>query len=106
MTGAQPAEDATGVVRIATFEALPGRVDGLLGAAQKNASDARAADGCLSAEVCVSQSEPDTVVVVSRWRSDGDLQAFLDWHESQAHGAVSPYAARPPRAVHYRIVGW
>ena len=104
MTGAQPVENPAGVVRIATFEARPGQVDGLLDAAQKNASDARAADGCLSAEVCVAPEDSDTVLVVSRWRSGADLQAFLDWHESHAHGAVSPYAARPPRAVHHRIV--
>lgn len=60
-------------------------------------------NGCCSAQVCVSPEDPDTVLVVSRWESAVALRAFLDRHESHAHGVVSPYAAGPPRAVHYRV---
>lgn len=103
MTQSASPEDA-GVVRIATFRARPGQVDGLVGAARRNARDALAADGCRSAEVCIAEQDPDALLVVSRWASPSALRAFLDWHESQAHGAVSPYAAEPPHAVHYRVV--
>lgn len=100
----QPEPQDAGVVRIATFRARPGQVDGLVEAARGNARDAQAVDGCRSAEVCIAEQEPDTVLVISRWASSSALQAFLDWHESQAHGAVGPYAAEPPRAAHYRVV--
>jgi len=99
-----PAAEHAGLVRIATFRARPGKADQLLDAARGNASDARAADGCRSAQVCIADEDPDTLLVVSRWESADALRAFLDRHESQAHGAVGPYAAEPPHATHYRVV--
>lgn len=103
MTSTSDPYGAVGVIRITTFAAAAGQAEGLLGAARANAADARAAGGCRSAEACVSPGDPGTVLVVSRWEREADLRAFLDRHESHAHGTVSPYAARPPSAVHYTV---
>ncbi len=93
-----------GVVRITTFHAQPGHLDGLREAARGNAAAAREADGCLSAEVCVAADEKDTLLVVSRWDSERALRAFLGWHEGIAHGAVSPHLAGRPVAAHHPVL--
>lgn len=100
MSGGAP----PGLVRVTTFHARPGQLPALLDAAEGNARAARAAAGCRSAEVCTSPDEPDTILVVSRWESADAVHAFLDWHERQAHGAVSPYSTRPPHSVHYPVI--
>jgi quinol monooxygenase YgiN len=93
----------TAVVRVSTFEARPGPLTGLITAATGNAHDAVASPGCLSADVCTDPGTPDAVLVISRWESAAALQAFLDWHEQHAHGAVSPYAVGAPTSVHYPV---
>jgi len=92
-----------GVVRVSTFQAKPGQAAGLITAAAGNARDALASPGCLSAEVCTEPDAPEVVLVISRWESASALRAFLDWHEQQAHGAVSPYAISTPTSVHYPV---
>jgi quinol monooxygenase YgiN len=94
---------APGVVRVSTFTARPGQVDGLIAAAAGNAGDALASPGCLSADVCTDPGTPDVVLVISRWESTAALRAFLDRHEQHAHGAVSPYAVGVPTSVHYPV---
>ena len=94
---------AAGVVRVSTFQAKAGQVVGLVAAAAGNARDALASPGCLSAEVCIDPEASEVVLVISRWESAAALRAFLDRHERQAHGTVSPYAAGAPRSVHYPV---
>ena len=92
-----------GVVRVSTFRARAGQSAGLVDAAEGNACDARAAAGCLSADVCTAPGTCDTVLVISRWESASALHAFLHRHERHAHDAVSPYASAGPRSVHYPV---
>jgi quinol monooxygenase YgiN/quercetin dioxygenase-like cupin family protein len=92
-----------GVVRITTLQARSGQDTELMEAARRNAREARAASGCLSAEACTDPGEQDTVLVISRWESETAVRAFLDWHERSAHGALSPYAVGRPRSVHYPV---
>jgi quinol monooxygenase YgiN len=92
-----------GVVRVSTFRARPGQAAGLIAAAAGNARDALASPGCLSAEVCTDPEAPEAVLVISRWSSAAALRDFLGWHEQQAHGTVSPYAAGAPTSVHYPV---
>lgn len=92
---------SAGVVRVTTLQARSGHAPELMDAAQHNACEARAADGCLSAEVCTDPRGLGTVLVISRWESDAKVRAFLDWHGQRARGALSPYAVGGPRSVHY-----
>lgn len=92
-----------GVVRVSTFHARPGGLDGLLGATRQNAQAARRAAGCLSADVCSDPDAADVVHVISRWASVADLEAFLGWHQRVAHAAVSAHVAGPPASVHYPV---
>lgn len=93
-----------GTVRVATFRAAPGRLAELVEAARANARVARVAVGCLSADVCRVPDQPDSVVVVSRWRTPADLDAFLEWHETLAHSSVADSSAAKPQAVRYPSV--
>lgn len=89
------------VVRVTTLRARPGQRTEMLEAAQRNAGQARAASGCLSAEACTDPQKRDVVLVISRWESESSVRSFLDWHEQRAHGALAPYAAGRPHSVHY-----
>lgn len=99
-----PARQLAGVVRVSTFLAQSGHIAALVAAANLNACDARAASGCLSADVCAETGERDTVLVVSRWESESAVRAFLAWHEQRAHDTVLPHVAVKPRSVHYPAV--
>src|SRR5699024_4004988 len=100
----EQAAGAAAVVRLTTVRARPGAYWELQAAAQANAADAVVATGCLSAEACQGSAE-DEVVVVSRWRTARDLEAFLAWHESAAHQGLAPHAAEPPHSQHLRVSG-
>lgn len=93
-----------GVVRITTFRASPGGGRELADAAAGNAASARDAPGCLSAEVCREPDDPGTILVISRWQSAAGLQAFLAWHQSQAHASVAPFTTTAPHSVHYPVL--
>lgn len=75
----------------------------LLSAARANAEEARAQPGCLSADVGTVPDDDTRLVVVSRWRSMGDLTAFLNWHEGIAHELISQASSVRPSAVHYPV---
>ena len=92
-----------GVIRIATLTAHDGRMPALIRAAKTNADEARAQPGCLTAEVCAVPDDAAHLIVVSRWRSMGDLAAFLNWHEGIAHALIRQASAAPPHAVHYPV---
>ena len=95
---------AASIIRITSLRAAPGRRAGLIAAAHENASAARAADGCRSAEVCEEPDDTDTVVVISRWESEDALQAFLAWHRRIAHASLADFAAAPPVERHLAVV--
>ncbi len=95
-------DEAAGVIRVTTFRPRAGQLHGLLTAAGENASAARAADGCLTAEVCRDSDE--VVLVISRWASRAHLEGFLGWHQGQAHESVAPFTTGKPQARHYDVV--
>lgn len=95
---------ASSIVRITSLRAAPGQRAGLIAAAQENASAARAADGCRSAEVCEQSGDAEAVVVISRWESERALQNFLAWHRSIAHASLADFAAAPPSEHHLAVV--
>lgn len=99
-----PAEDERPVVRLARMRALPGRLPELLAAAHENVTDAMAADGCLSAEVCSDPASPDGILVVSRWVSAAALHGFLAWHEQIAHTKLADFARDRPAAAHHPVL--
>lgn len=90
-----------GVLRIATLTARNGAMPALIDAARTNAAEAAAQPGCLSADVCRVPDDPMQLVVASRWRSQSDLSAFLNWHEGIAHELIAHASSVEPRAVHY-----
>ncbi|QAY60503.1 hypothetical protein ET475_11225 [Microbacterium protaetiae] len=98
------AEAPASIVRITSLRAVPGERAGLVAAAHENASAARAAEGCRSAEVCEDSSDPQALVVISRWESEAALQGFLAWHRGIAHASLADYAAAAPVERHFAVV--
>ncbi|WP_308492390.1 antibiotic biosynthesis monooxygenase family protein [Microbacterium terrisoli] len=91
------------VVRITTLIARPGEREHLLVAAWENASAAARQPGCRSAEVAEDPADPMRVLVISRWDSEREAQAFLVWHKTLAHASLKAFTAEPVASVHYRV---
>src|SRR3954464_7678287 len=66
-----------GVVQISTFSTDGDRWGQLIGSLHRMSEQARGAAGCFGAQVCSVEDHPDAVAVVSRWRSQNDLDSFL-----------------------------
>jgi heme-degrading monooxygenase HmoA len=66
-----------GVVQIATFTTDADQWGQLIQALHRLSEEARGAEGCFGAQVCSVEDHPDAVAVVSRWRSQGSLDAWL-----------------------------
>lgn len=93
-----------GVVRIATFQAQPGRMADLIAAAHGNAATALEQDGCLSAEAVTDPNDGARLLVVSRWQTAAQLQAYLQWHQGIAHSSMAEASVGKPVAAHYPVV--
>jgi heme-degrading monooxygenase HmoA len=88
-------------IRVTTLRAAAGQFDNLVQAAWSNARDAAAADGCFGAQVTQPDGESEVVTVISRWRDQSALRAFLDSHEGIAHGVVGAFISGPVTSTHY-----
>ncbi|HEU0256541.1 MAG TPA: antibiotic biosynthesis monooxygenase family protein [Microbacteriaceae bacterium] len=92
------------VIRVTTLVMRPGQRTGLLEAAAENATAARRAPGCLSAEVCEQRGEEGRFLVVSRWSSRKALDKFLEWHKSVAHASLADFTLGKPTSLHHEVV--
>ncbi len=65
---------------------MAGKRDEMLAEMKKIVEHASRADGCFGAQVCVSSSDKDSLIAVSRWKSRASLEKFS--------GEVQSIAAR------------
>lgn len=87
-----------GVVQITTFSTDGDRWGQLIASLHEMAEQARGAEGCFGAQVCSDEDRPDSVAVVSRWRSRADLDTWLSQSGASAEAAAGELAGGPPTA--------
>jgi quinol monooxygenase YgiN len=85
-----------GVVRITTYTTDADRWAQLIDALHRLSDEVRDVEGCFGAQVCSVEDRPDAVAVVSRWRSRGDLDAYLSAERAQ----LEELADGSPETVH------
>jgi quinol monooxygenase YgiN len=69
-------EEHAVVVDVSRYRPADGRRDEMVAEMRKIAARAAQAEGCFGAQVCVSSSDKDSLVAVSRWKSRQALEKF------------------------------
>ena len=87
-------------MRISTFSTDGERWAALIELLHRMGSAARSAEGCFGAQVCSVEDRPDTLAVVSRWRSRQDLDAFLAERTPAALSELEDLLNGPPATQH------
>ena len=64
------------VLDVSRYRPAAGRRDEMLEEMKKIAEHANQADGCFGAQVCVSNSDKESLIAVSRWKSRASLDKF------------------------------
>ena len=88
------------VVVVATMKAGEGNVDTVLEAIKEVAAETHAEEGCITYAVHQGAQDPNTVVLVERWRSQEDLDAHFRQAYVAALGEQASLLAEPPQ-VHF-----
>ena len=64
------------VVDVSRYRPAAGKRDEMIAEMKRIAARAAEADGCFGAQVCMSSSDKDSLIAVSRWRSRDSLEKF------------------------------
>jgi quinol monooxygenase YgiN len=66
------------VVDVSRYYPAPGKRQELLTAMKRLAEEATRSKGCFGAQACQSDQDHDSLVAISRWASQADLDAFAN----------------------------
>lgn len=75
-------DEHAAVVNVSRYQPARGKREDLLKAMKRMAERASSAEGCFGAQACQSDQDRETLVAVSRWKSEGALDAFSKTAES------------------------
>lgn len=84
------------------LEAVDGKADAMIDVLRRTLGDTRARPGCESVTVHRANDRPNTVVLVERWATRADDDAYRAWRAGE--GAVpemGPLVAGPPTIRYY-----
>ena len=77
-------EEHAVVIDVSRYRPADGKREEMITEMKKIVARASQADGCFGAQVCVSSSDRDSLVAVSRWRSRAALESFAGEVQSTA----------------------
>jgi quinol monooxygenase YgiN len=66
------------VIDVSRYYPAQGKRDDLLAAMKQLADKAASSSGCFGAQACESDQDHDSLVAISRWASQADLDAFAN----------------------------
>ncbi len=92
------------VVVVATMKAGEGNADTVLEAIKEVAGETHAEEGCITYAVHQGAHDPNTLVLVERWRSQEDLDAHFRQPYVMALGEQPSLLAEPPEIHFLRVV--
>ena len=90
------------ILVVLELEAVPGSEDKMIEVLRKTLGDTRARQGCESVTVHQDHDKPTSIVLVERWATRADDDAYRAWRAGD--GAVpemAPLVAGPPRIRYY-----
>jgi len=92
------------VVSLFHLDVLPDRVDDALAVLHRILRDTRQVDGCHEATVLRDDADPAHLVVLARWASAADHDAYLEWRSGDgAPTDLPPLLASAPTAPRFVV---
>jgi quinol monooxygenase YgiN len=85
------------VINVSRYRPAPGKRQELMAAMKRMAEQAANSKGCFGAQVCESDDGREDLIAVSRWESQGALEAFAgaaDAEQERLKGLLSGPAQR------------
>jgi len=82
------------------LEAKEGKADAVIDVLQRNLGDTRARHGCESATVHQDQDQPNAILLVERWATRADDDAYRAWRAGE--GAIAEMGPLIAGARHIR----
>jgi quinol monooxygenase YgiN len=92
------------IVVINGLTLLPGKLDEALAVFAALLPDTRAFAGNEGATMHVQQDDPTRLLLVERWATREDFEAYVAWRKSQAAGHTSGLYAAPPDPRVYDVL--
>lgn len=89
---------------ILEVKAKAGGGDAVLASLRELLPDTRSHDGCIGVETIRDQDDPDTIVLVGKWRSRGHYEKYLAWRRES--GAVDKFVTLlegPPKFRYFDL---
>jgi quinol monooxygenase YgiN len=90
------------ILVVLELEAVPGSEAAMIDVLRRNLGDTRARQGCESVTVHQDHDRPTSVVLVERWATRADDEAYRAWRAGD--GAIKEMAglvAGPPKIRYY-----
>ena len=85
-----------GTLVLFEVEALAGKAEELIALLDEVLPDTRAYDGCESVAVHRDQDAPDRIVLIERWTSRAQYEAYLQWRAERGDPRLGVLIAGPP----------
>jgi quinol monooxygenase YgiN len=91
------------IIDVSRYYPAPGKREDLLEAMRTLATSAASSEGCFGAQACESDQDADTLVAISRWASEGAMEAFANSPDFVGEREqLTSLLARPTAREHLR----
>jgi quinol monooxygenase YgiN len=82
------------ILTVLELQAVDGKADEVIAILKKHLGDTRARQGCESVTVHQDQAQPNAVLLVERWASRQDDEAYRAWRAGEgAITEIGPFVA-------------
>jgi quinol monooxygenase YgiN len=91
------------IIDVSRYHPSPGRREDLLAAMRTLATRAASREGCFGAQACESDQDGEALVAISRWESEGAMEAFANSPDFiREREQLTSLLARPATREHFR----
>lgn len=77
-------DEHAAVINVSRYQPVSGKKEELIGAIKAMAAQVSSLEGCFGAQACAVDSDPGTIVAISRWASPDALHSFTASAEFKA----------------------
>ena len=81
------------ILVVLELEAVEGKADDMIGVLRRHLGDTRARPGCEGVTVHQDQDRPTSIVLVERWATRADDDAYRAWRAGEGAWMTTPLAA-------------
>lgn len=83
------------------IQALPGEGERLVRVMEEFIPDSASRDGAIESELVRDEDDRDSVLIIERWRSRADHEAYLAWRQESGKGRAELDAVMSSMQIRY-----